>query len=229
MPIVDTGDGSFDANAQAVEDAKIEQAKADLVDESGAGEGELILGKYGSAEELANAYQSLQREYSKLKGEQPEPQAEAPQQESEPEPQKQQPVQVSDPGRTDEESMEVAQAVFQQTGGQAKYQALASWAAQNLGDEVLENYNRVLNTGSVSDVLSAVKGLQFDYMMATGYEPRLSGGRAPASDGPKGFESEAQVVAAMSDPRYQSGPQQDPAYIKEVEARLRASNVFSGR
>ena len=43
MPIVDTGDGSFDANAQAVEDAKIEQAKADLVDESGAGEGELIL------------------------------------------------------------------------------------------------------------------------------------------------------------------------------------------
>ena len=96
--------------------------------------------------------------------------------------------------------MEVAQAVFQQTGGRL-YQALASWAAQNLGDEVLENHNRVLNTGSVSDVLSAVKGLQFDYMMATGYEPRLSGGRAPASDGPKGFESEAQVVAAMSDPR----------------------------
>ena len=52
---------------QAAEDAKIEQAKADLVDESGAGEGELILGKYGSTEELANAYQSLQREYSKLK------------------------------------------------------------------------------------------------------------------------------------------------------------------
>ena len=125
--------------------------------------------------------------------------------------------------------MQVAQAVFQQTGGEAKYQALASWAAKNLGDEQLDSFNYVLNTGSVSDVVTAVKGLQFDYMMATGYEPRLSGGRAPATDGPKAFESEAQVVAAMSDPRYQSGPQQDPAYIKEVETRLRASNVFSSR
>lgn len=229
MAIVDTGDGSFEANAQAEEAAKIEEAKAALVDEAGVGQDELILGKYSSTEELANAYQSLQREYSRLKGDAPEPE---PQAAAEPEPQATPQVeqqQAQPETQSPEHATKVANAVYQQAGGEAKYQALAGWAAKNLPQDQLDAYNKALNTGSVNDVLTAVKGLQFDFMMATGYEPKLSGGRAPASSGPKGFESEAQVVAAMNDPRYQSGPQRDPAYVKEVEARLAVSNVFSGR
>ena len=61
--------------------------------------------------------------------------------------------------------------------------------------------------------------------MATGYEPRLVVAGLLRQTALKGFESEAQVVA-VDDPRYQSGPQQDPAYIKEVEARLRKQRLF---
>ena len=65
-------------------------------------------------------------------------------------------------------------------------------------------------------------------MMSRGYEPKLTGGRAPTQD-IKGFESEAQVVAAMSDPRY-SGSNPDHAYIREVEKRMAVSNkVFMER
>ena len=61
-------------------------------------------------------------------------------------------------------------------------------------------------------------------MMATGYEPKLTGGRAPTNE-VQGYSSEAQVIRAMQDPRYQD----DPAYIKEVEQRIAVSNVFNKR
>jgi len=67
--------------ADAAEAAKVEAARAELVDEQ-ATESGLILGKYESTDELAAAYQNLQREYSKLKDgsgdEAPAPAEEAP-------------------------------------------------------------------------------------------------------------------------------------------------------
>jgi hypothetical protein len=76
--------------------------------------------------------------------------------------------------------------------------------------------------------LTAVKSLQFDYLMSNGMEPRLLSGQ-PASEASKGFASEAQVVAAMSDPRYMQGADHDPAYVEEVARRLAISNVFAAR
>ena len=78
--------------------------------------------------------------------------------------------------------------------------------------------------GAIRNNPCQVKGIQYDYMMATGYEPKLTGGRAPTND-VRGFASEAQVIAAMQDPRYGT----DPAYIKEVEQRIAVSNVFNQR
>lgn len=224
MSVIETGDGSLQAEANAAEDAKIAQAKEELVDERvGGGDSELILGKYGSQDELIQAYQSLQSEYSKLKGERPQVEEEP---EEEPERPQSQPEPTA--GVTPEKAQQIQEAIFRQTGGEAKYQALAGWAAKSLDDSQISAFNSALESGDMSAVLSAVKGLQYDYMMATGFEPRLSGGRAPSAES-KGFESEAQVVAAMNDPRYRNGPQQDPAYVREVEAKLRHSNVFSAR
>ena len=95
---------------------------------------------------------------------------------------------------------------------------------QHLDDSRINAFNQSLDTGDADAILAQVKGIQYDYMMATGYEPKLTGGRAPTND-VRGFESEAQVIAAMQDPRYGN----DPAYIKEVEQRIAVSNVFNQR
>ena len=218
-------DGSFDEQASIDEAAKVEQAKQELVDERTGEESELLMGKYGSTDELISAFKALQGEYSRLKAgvTQAEPE---PQPESQPEPQALQPP-VQQQAVQQEQANAVVEAIFQQTGGEQKYHAMAAWAAKNMDKAAVESFNAAIRSGDKDRAISAVKGMQYDYMTQTGYEPRLIGGRAPVSEGPKGFTSEAQVVAAMADPRYQNGPMQDPAYVKEVEARLIASNVFS--
>ena len=227
---VDVGnDGSFNEDAVAEEAAKVEAAKHELVDERTGESGELIMGKYGSQDELIAAFKSLQGEYSRIKGgnveEAPEPQATQAEGVA-PEPDRQQAQQEQ--GVTPEQGAQVVKSVFEQAGGEQRYHAMAAWAAKTLDDQAVLSFNQAINSGDVGRAVSAVKSLQYDYMAATGYEPRLVGGRAPASEGPKGYQNEAQVVAAMMDPRYQQGPKQDPAYVAEVEARLNASKVFTG-
>ena len=220
-------DGSFDEQASIDEAAKVEQAKQELVDERTGEEPELLMGKYGSTDELISAFKALQGEYSRLKSgsTQAEPESQPEPQASQPPVQQQQQQQQQDVQQ--EQAKAVVEAIFQQTGGEQKYHAMASWAAKNMDQAAVESFNAAIRSGDKDRAISAVKGMQYDYMTQTGYEPRLIGGRAPVSEGPKGFTSEAQVVAAMADPRYQNGPMQDPAYVKEVEARLIASNVFS--
>ena len=227
---VETGqDGSFEQQAYADEAAKIQAAKEELVEEQTGQPDELIMGKYSSQEELINAFKALQGEYSRLKGGVSEPQD--PAQNADPERPTLEPPQQNEQPQTEvpaEQAQQIIDAVMKQAGGEQQYQAMAAWAAKNLSDDAVNAINDAMNSGDVGRALSAVKSMQYDYMQNAGYEPRLLGGRAPASEGPKGYESEAQVVAAMADPRYQNGPSQDPAYVKEVEARLAASNVFSG-
>ena len=222
------GDDSFRQDELAAEAAKVEAAKAELVDERAGEGGELLMGKYGSQEELIDAFKSLQGEYSRLKGGTAEPPAPAPEPEAQPEPQPEGQEPPQGQQITPEQAGQVVEAIFTQTGGEAKYQAMAAWAAKTLPDGQVMAFNDAIQSGDIGRAVNAVKGFQYDYMTATGYEPKLIGGRAPASEGPKGYASEAQVVAAMSDPRYQNGPYQDRAYVKEVEQRLAASaGLFS--
>jgi len=237
MPEIITGQdaaASYEASGGAEEAARIDAARAELVDEATGSSGTegLILGKYQSTEDLALAYQNLQREYTRLKNGQGAEQSEqvdpAPEQPAA-EPVAAAETEVSpDPGTVDPaKAASIQQSVFDQVGGEAEYQRLATWAAQNLPAERTNAYNQALAAGDEGAIMNALKGLQYDFMMKNGYEPRLTGGRAPSNE-IRGFESEAQVVAAMKDPRY-SGDNPDPAYIKEVERRIAVSNVFQAR
>ena len=223
-------DGSFEEQSIADEAAKVEAAKEQLVDERTGPPDELIMGKYGSQEELIAAFKSLQGEYSRLKGGNTEPSAEPETSKEEPptpEPQVQQ-QETTPSGVSPEQAQQVIKAVFEQTGGEQKYHAMASWAAKQMDEQAVLAFNEAVNSGDVNRAVAAVKSLQYDYMTQTGYEPRLIGGRAPTSEGPKGFQSEAQVVAAMNDPRYRQGPDQDPAFVAEVEQRLlKSPGVFT--
>ena len=120
--------------------------------------------------------------------------------------------------------------MFEQVGGEDRYKAVAGWASTNLPEARLTSFNKALEAGDQSQIINQLKGLQYDHMMATGYEPRLARGSSAAQSSAVPFESEAQVVAAMNDPRYQNGPSMDPAYIKDVEKRMAASTgVFQSR
>ena len=233
MPEIITGqDGSmsYETGAATDEAARVESARAELLDEATGqteqGHGDLLLGKYRSAEDLAEAYKSLQAEYTRLKSgatpaeEEAQPEVVA---QSEPEPEGQAKAPQIDEGKAEA----IQQRVFDQAGGEDGYKRLATCVAGNLPADRVNAWNDALSKGDEAQIVTALKGLQYDYMMANGYEPRLTGGRAPSNE-VRGYSSEAQVVEAMSDPRY-SGNNPDPSYIREVERRLAVSNVFQTR
>ena len=219
MAVIETGQDNTVDQGAVEEQAKIDQARADLYDEAagnepGEPEESLILGKYKSQSDLVDAYKNLQRENERLRG------GEVEEAEEEPEAQQEEPENQL----TSEDATRIRDNMFDQVGGADKYQALMGWASQNLNESRAESFNEALNSGNEGAILAQLKGIQYDHMMATGYEPKLTGGRAPTQD-VRGFASEAQVVAAMQDPRYGS----DPAYVKEVEQRIAVSNVFNQR
>ena len=222
MPVIETGQDNTADPGAVEEQAKIDQARADLYDEAAGNEpnepeDSLILGKYKSQADLVDAYKNLQRENERLRSGEPEPEYEEPEAGTE---------EQEEPGNqlTEEDASRIRENMFSQVGGIEKYEVLMGWASQNLDEARANTFNEALASGNEGAILAQLKGIQYDHMMATGYEPKLTGGRAPTQD-IRGFASEAQVIAAMQDPRYGN----DPAYIKEVEQRIAVSNVFNQR
>jgi hypothetical protein len=114
-------------------------------------------------------------------------------------------------------------SVYSTVGGQQSYEQMTSWAADNLPPEEVEAFDNIVETGSQAAILMAVRGLHARYSAAAG-SPRLIQGNS-ASSGSSAYRSLAEVTAAMRDPRYKN----DPAYRKDVEDRLRVSDVFGGK
>ena len=109
--------------------------------------------------------------------------------------------------------------VYNSAGGEAEYNRLTEWAADNLPDRKLDAFNNMIDQGNATAIQIAVQGLRSEYEAQEGYEGRmLTGKAARAVDG---FRSQAEVVRAMSDPRYDT----DPAYRQDVYDKLERSNV----
>ena len=109
--------------------------------------------------------------------------------------------------------------VYNSAGGEAEYNRLTEWAADNLPDRKLDAFNSMIDQGNATAIQIAVSGLRSGYEAQEGYEGRmLTGKAARAVDG---FRSQAEVVRAMSDPRYDT----DPAYRQDVYDKLERSNV----
>jgi len=109
--------------------------------------------------------------------------------------------------------------VYNSAGGEAEYERLTAWAAENISADKLDAFNTVVDRGEALAIQMAVAGLKSEYENAEGYEGRmLSGKAARTSDG---FRSQAEVVAAMADPRYD----RDEAYRQDVYDKLERSNV----
>lgn len=114
--------------------------------------------------------------------------------------------------------------IISSIGGEAVLADMIEWAGVNLSPADLKVYNEAVSSGDASKVKMAVQGLHHAYTKSEGIEPQsLSGGRPPMGDGVVPFQSNEEVVRAMSDKRYE----RDPAYRATVEKRLMASNVFN--
>lgn len=105
-------------------------------------------------------------------------------------------------------------------GGEANYNQVINWAANNLDDAAIDAFDSVVDSGNPMAIQIAFQGLQAEYNEANGYEGRMLQGRAASSAG-ETFRSQAELVSAMGDPRYDT----DEAYRDDVLRKLDASDL----
>ena len=105
-------------------------------------------------------------------------------------------------------------------GGDEGYQDMIAWASENLSKEEVQMYDNVIAGGNYDAITFAVHALKSRYTEAMGIEGQLFKGK-PASSTKDVFRSQAEVVSAMADPRYDK----DPAYRQDVFAKLERSNI----
>lgn len=105
-------------------------------------------------------------------------------------------------------------------GGDESYQEMIAWASETLTPQDIQRYDNVIASGNYDAISFAVEALKSKYTEAMGVEGQLFKGK-PASSTRDIFRSQAEVVAAMSDPRYD----RDPAYRQDVFAKLERSDL----
>ena len=114
---------------------------------------------------------------------------------------------------------EYANSLKSAVGGDKQYDEMLGWASQNLTNEEIEAYDSIMDKGDPAAAYWAVQALSYRYRDANGVEGDLVQGKSPGAGGT--FRSQAEVVKAMSDPRYDD----DPAYRQDVMRKLERSNV----
>ena len=105
-------------------------------------------------------------------------------------------------------------------GGEANYNKVVEWAASNLPDAQIDAFDSVVDSGNPAAIGIAFQGLQSRYDEANGYEGRMLQGK-PAGNKNDIFRSQAELVAAMGDPRYEN----DPAYRADIVQKLEQSDL----
>ena len=105
-------------------------------------------------------------------------------------------------------------------GGAKEYDSMMSWAKDNLAEQEIKMYDTVMERGDPLSCFFAVQALTNRYQDATGVDGEILTGK-PASNTQDVYRSQAEVVRAMSDPRYEK----DPAYRQDLYDKLERSNL----
>jgi citrate synthase len=175
---------------------------------------QLLAGKYENAQELERAYLELQ---SKLGQDQEESEEESEEVEE-------QEVEEEEVEESDEEEYEMTdedvEALQNVVGGSEQYDQIIDWAKDNLSEQEISMYDHVMESNDPIAMFFAIRALGNSYENAVGVDGELLTGTA-SSTPQDVFRSQAEVVQAMSDPRYDS----DPAYRQDVYEKLERSPV----
>ena len=105
-------------------------------------------------------------------------------------------------------------------GGEREYANLLGWAKENFSQQEVDMYDSIMESGNAQAAFFAVQALALRYQDSIGTEGQLIQGKA-ANDASQGYRSQAELVAAMSDPRYDN----DSAYRQDVMRKLENSDI----
>ena len=117
-------------------------------------------------------------------------------------------------------SNEQVQGLKNVVGGDQNYANMLQWAQSNLSKQEIDMYDAVMARGDVNSAFFAVNSLAQRYQDRVGYEGKMLTGNAPSSKGDT-YRSQAEMVAAMSDPKYDN----DPAYRRDVMEKVARSDM----
>jgi hypothetical protein len=129
-------------------------------------------------------------------------------------------VEQSQPTQSTEFSSEDIASLHQSAGGEKEYQAMLGWAKDNLSEQEIEMYDAVMDRGDAQSAFFAIQALRYRYQDSVGTDGQMLTGRA-ATESKDVFRSQAELVNAMSDPRYES----DPAYRSDILSKLDRSDL----
>lgn len=113
------------------------------------------------------------------------------------------------------------QEIYNIVGGEENYRSMIEWASENLTDDEREAFNATINSG-LSQAKLAVEALHARYMRENAQPPKnlVHGSTSPNTG--EVYQSLAQVVRDMNDPRYAT----DPAFRKQVQDKIARSNIL---
>ena len=176
------------------------------------GEQPLLAGKFKDPQALEQAYVELQKKLGEPRDEvqTTQDESESAEAESEEEPETQ----------GEYISEEQAATLMDMVGGDKAYKSMLNWAADNFSKDEIAMYDKVMASGNPDSIYYAVQALQARYNDGVGSDGQTLTGRG-AADTDDSFKSQAELVAAMSDPRYD----RDPAYRADLMRRLENSDV----
>ena len=190
-----------------------EQDSLAVADSLEQGEQPLLAGKFKDPQALEQAYVELQKKLG-------EPRDEVQTTEDEGEPAEDEPEAEATDDDPEGLSEEQAKMLMDMVGGDKAYQSMLEWASQNFSKEEVEMYDGVMGSGNANSIYYAIQALQARYNDSVGSDGQTLTGRG-AADSDDSFKSQAELVVAMNDPRYD----RDPAYRRDLMRRLENSDV----
>ncbi|OUV33271.1 MAG: hypothetical protein CBC48_07000 [bacterium TMED88] len=127
---------------------------------------------------------------------------------------------VEQQSATPELSDEAISSIHESVGGSNEYAAMMNWAKDNLSEQQIEMYDSVMDRGDTASAFFAAQALRFMFNETEGTDGQMLTGNA-SFDNSESFRSQAELVNAMSDPRYDN----DPAYRNDVLKKLDRSDI----
>jgi len=194
-----------------------EQESLAVAESLESGDSPLLAGKFKDASSLEQAYLELQRKLG-------EPKEDVRDEEGVEETQASEEVEETSEEEPESEAEGLteaqAQELFKMVGGEKAYQSMITWAGQNLSQEEIQMYDSVMGKGDPNAIFFAVQALNSKYSDSVGSDGQMLSGKS-AKSADNSFQSQQELVQAMSDPRYDN----DPAYRRSVLNKLANSDV----
>jgi hypothetical protein len=177
---------------------------------------QLLAGKFQDTRSLEQAYLELQKKLGEPRSEN-EVVEEEEQEESEVESQEEK----AEESKYDQLTEQQADQLFNMVGGESAYKAMLDWAGETFSQAEIQMYDSVMADGNPNAIFFAVQALNSKYTDAVGKDGQLLTGRTATPSVDSAFRSQSELVAAMSDKRYDS----DPAYRSDVMRKLENSDL----